>query len=82
MMLNVWPWRFIVEQAPLLTNCIIPANGLDESIDIKFFSRALYLQNVRITSVNLEVLYLKSGIIILWPPQTKEFDVLTRFTVA
>lgn len=45
MMLNVWPWRFIVEQTPLLTNCIIPANGLDESIDIKFFSRALYLEH-------------------------------------
>ena len=52
MMLNVWPWTFIVEQAPLLimscrgSNCIISANGLDESIDIKFFSQVLYLQNV------------------------------------
>lgn len=49
---TIWPWTFIVEQAPLLimscrgSNCIIPANGLDESIDTKFFSRALYLQKV------------------------------------
>jgi hypothetical protein len=39
-------------QAPSLimscrgSNCIISANGFDESIDIKFFSHALYLHNV------------------------------------
>jgi hypothetical protein len=42
----------LVEQAPLMimscrgSICIVLANGLDESIDVKFFSHVLYLQNI------------------------------------